>query len=199
MVTKEAMNLNKKALAKKQYGAALSGFDVYASLQGRSAMPLVTKATGNASRVYRVGVLEIASGFMQAGDYKALAEQAKKLTGVEQKEDIIALIGNSGDASLVSLVKPYIGNANDGLNIAGMNAAALLGGEGVAVALVNQMKKAGASQKVVDVAKEALMTYKVNVDDIVGGAAAQGTEAGRVAALEILARRGAASKADLVL
>lgn len=196
---KEAAALNDKARNKKQYNTALGGFDVYCAVAGKEAFPRVLKAMESPSRYYRVGVLNIAEDMLTEKDYKELLAKAGKLKSGEAKADIISFAGESGNKNLTPEVTPYIGNANDEVNIAAMYAASALGGAGVPKLLVGQLTAQGSSEAVVKAAKGSLAMFDGNINEELGNGAMNGTVAGRTAAIDLLARRRAVEKSQSVI
>lgn len=197
-IGKEALALIKNAAAKQQYNAALAGFEVYASIYGKEAATQVTKALDSPSRIYRVGVLDIAAADADAGLYQSWLAKAQKTKNPETLADVITMAGLSADASLTAPVAAYIGNNNPEVNIAAMKAASLLGGNDVPAMIATEMGKAN-SQDVIDAAKQALLSYKGNVNDVVAPLVQSGTEAGQIAALQVLGSRRATEQAAVVM
>lgn len=192
---KEAEQLMKKA---KNPDARIAAFDIYASVHGASSQPVVVKAMDDKDRVYRVGVLEIARPYANASLYDELLVKAGKVKGLA-KADIVTFVGQSGKSNYTASVLPYIGSSDDELNVAAIWAAATLRGNGVPEALAGQLRSPAASEDVVDAAKNGLLTWKGNVNNIVAPVVEDAPDAGKVAALEILAARRATDKAPVVI
>lgn len=109
----------------------------------------------------------------------------------------IAYFGCRKAAQALPAVLDRFNDADAELSAAAMWAATRIGGMEVPAALAAVLGGEDAAR--IAVAEACLASYKGNIDAVVAPVAENGSVQGRVAALELLGRRGATSRADVVL
>lgn len=195
----ESRKLIKAAAKKNATNTRIAAFGIYLSIMGEEGMPFVLEAMNDGDRRYRVGVLEMTRPLASRAFYTALLDKMGKVKNNEAKVDMLTFVGQSGDAYFTDRILPIVGNPNDELNTAAIWAVTKLGGNAVPPALVGELKKEGSSPTVVEAAKSGLLSYKGYVNNEAAFAVEQGADAGKIAALSVLAGRHAVEKADVVI
>lgn len=196
----EASKLMKKATAAGADHARIAALGVL-SMQGKPAIPYIVKAMDDPSRAYRNSALSLAKPFADEELYALLVKklgQPGASKTPEAQTDILTFLGNQGVKSAVGAVLPFVASADAEQRDAAMWAAARIGGAQVPAVLAEGL--ASADEAVVATAAACLAAYRGDVNDVLAGVlAGNASDRGKVAALGLLGKRGAAAKAGAVL
>lgn len=149
------------------------------------------------NRAYRNAVLDATRPYADAALYEALIPVLTKSKDAAAQTDLIAYFGCRKAAQALPAVLDRFNDADAELSAAAMWAATRIGGMEVPAALAAVLGGEDAAR--IAVAEACLASYKGNIDAVVAPVAENGSVQGRVAALELLGRRGATSRAGVVL
>ncbi len=166
--------------------------------KGAAALPQLTKAAMDGDRNYRNTALRFAEPYADEAFYATLITRLPKVKP-EIKTDWITWLGLQGVESAVPAIMPWIGDKNVELSSAAMWAAIRLKGEGVNARLIEVLSGSSTPDTLREVARECLLSSSEPVVDAVAEVLTGGSDAGKVAALSILAAKQAQDKASVVL
>ena len=166
--------------------------------KGAAALPQLAKAAQDADRNYRNTALRFAAPYADDEFYAGLIARLPKAKP-EVKTDLITWLGLQGVQSALPAILPWIGNEDIELSAAAMWAATRLGGQEVNDRLIEVLSGASTPDTLRTVASECLLSSRTPVVDAVAQVVSDGSDAGKVAALSILAAKQARTKASLVL
>ncbi len=189
---KAAQSLLKSAKKSDVKSAAL---ETILAVEGKGGMSYVLDAVGSGDKVYRNAALNYASAF---ADNSVYARIAGKLNGstTDQQVDILTWLGNQRATNVAGSVISKIGSTDPQVRTAAITAAGKIGGDACLKAICNVL--ATGSQADVNTAKTAISSYKGYITDDVMGVLAAGNDAGKVAAMQVLAARKATSASEAV-
>ncbi|WP_419489730.1 family 16 glycoside hydrolase [Alistipes ihumii] len=193
----EANRLLKKATAAGAEQSRIAAARILASQPGKTTTAFVVKAMKDTNRAYRNAVLDATRPYADAALYEALIPVLTKSKDAAAQTDLIAYFGCQKAAQALPAVLDRFNDADAELSAAAMWAATRIGGMEVPAALAAVLGGEDAAR--IAVAEACLASYKGNIDAVVAPVAENGSVQGRVAALELLGRRGATSRADVVL
>lgn len=166
--------------------------------KGAAALPQLAKAATDADRNYRNTALRFAAPYADAGFYNTLIGRLPKAKP-EVKTDLVTWLGLQGVQSALPSILPLIGSEDAELSTAAMWAATRLGGPGVNERLIEVLSAAETPDALREVARECLLSSKSPVTEAAAEVVVQGSDAGKAAALSILAAKKAQQKASMVL
>lgn len=166
--------------------------------KGAVALPQLTKAAMDADRNYRNTALRFAAPYADDAFYATLIARLPKMKP-EVKTDWITWLGLQGVQAAVPAIMPWIGDENVELSSAAMWAAVRLKAEGLNARLIEVLSGTSTPDTLREVARECLLSSPEPVVDAVAEVLTGGPDAGKVAALSILAAKRASDKASVVL
>ncbi|MBO9639078.1 MAG: DUF1080 domain-containing protein [Siphonobacter aquaeclarae] len=195
VASKAAKALLAAATKPTQLHTRSGALSLIASIEGDKSLPLLVAAAGDANGQYRGAALKNAQSFKGKG---ATWVAALKTAAPAAQADIIRMLGNQQDASVLSALTSEVKNSNAGVRLAAIEALGKIGQGSSLTPLLSSLTSGDA--ETIAAAKTALLSLKgTDVSAPVASALSGASSGAQVALLDILGARKASAHATNVL
>ena len=189
-------DLLKQTIQPEQLATRCAALRLYANAAGEKAIPEILSALDSKDKKYREAALSVAANLKSSKMTDALLKTAKKADD-NLKAEIITFFGVNDNKNTLPFVLSALKDKNPEVVAASIVAAGKLGQEQAVIPIIETIKNG--TQPVVDAGKNTLLTIKSDkLSDEIANATPQAASAAKIAFLEILSLRQAASQSEII-
>ncbi len=197
MVTKSAKKMLKATSETSQIAAKSAALELLTLSDGEKAIGDITDALKSSNKQYRQAALKYSVNIKSSKMYDALMKAAKKEKRTEAKAELVTAFGVRGDKAAWLFVQGCLTDNNGNIRTAAIVAAGKLAGTDAVASIVKAMNTG--DTQVVTAGKNTLLTIAGDkVITEVAAAIPQTSAQAKVAFMDILADRRAASQAGTI-
>ena len=197
MVANAAGKMLKATSETSQLAAKSAALELLILSTGKKAVGHVVDALKSDNKQYRMAALKYAENSYSAKMFDALMKVAKKEKRSEVKAEVLAAFGERSDVAAWPFVKENLTDDNATVRMAAIEAAGKIAGADAIAPVVNAMNVA--DERIVAAGKHVLLA--IDDQQVVADVAAalpQAPTPAKIAFLEILGSRHAASQAETI-
>lgn len=195
LVQKEANELLKTAKKQNQPDLQIAAMEILMSIPAESKTKLMEYALKNGNPALVASTLRMFPNQLNEKEYKVLLKNLSSASP-ETQTPIIYWLGNQKMDNAVSEISKYTNSSNSLLKAAAIRSLAKINNEDAMLLLVGLLK--GDNKETIELAKEALTTYKGDMSYVLASVFNDSSDQGKVAILQLIADRRMESQYNLV-
>lgn len=194
---KKASSLMNSLTKPEQAATRIALLKLISNLQGEAALPLLQSALKDKNAAFRQSALQFAAPYITSTSAPAWIKAAGSLPPTA-KAELVNLLAAKKIEAAAPMALQLLDSKDPAIRAAVMNAAVQLAGAKALPVLSEQLKGAN-EQEAMTIQKALLLADANAATEIAAGALANSGTAGKVASINVLGERAAASQVPMVL
>jgi HEAT repeat protein len=194
---KKASSLMNSLAKPEQAATRIALLKLISNLQGEAALPLLQSALKDKNAAFRQSALQFAAPYITSTSAPAWIKAAGSLPPTA-KAELVNLLAAKKIEAAAPMALQLLDSKDPAIRTAVMNAAVQLAGAKALPVLSEQLKGAN-EQEAMTIQKALLLADANAATEIAAGALANSGTAGKVASINVLGERAAASQVPMVL